>query len=704
MQKCKRKDFLLTIICDTSRIIVKDIDGHIDEKKSLEFLYYAIDNLYLETLIGFTGTLDFKEQIISIPNEKFERNVLFGTTRNIAVAINQGESNRSVSDALATSTVTEIKNNLILMSWAQRVKAIDFLNSPFESISYESGKNGCIFITSIDINLDDQNARNSPLQYTSNLVKEAFLSHIERVIKYKMECLQNQPGSAFILAIMAEEWRFSYENDYDDFVPVRNRIQSLLKNYAELTGVILFTKDIYLGKYIENSFALHPVKLEDLVKNNIIDKHVEPLITHDRKIDLSNLDCTDKVNRIRELLSIESYLESHDDGTSSSYARDDREELLENIRIFLNEKSINQTILNELDPIIKKYCFLKTDIEELGTREDLITDSRIFALGNIPLRAYASACQVLLTRHNPTTQNIELSLSLFKDTSSYVRQHVCKELEALYEIIPEKALELANQYCSDNKYVRWHLRFFLVYLYHKNRKQTLRLLVSIITLYGSKTFVGEGESTLPRFAVKAITQTSIQGLDSEYEDIFVNLITNDDYNMDIKKEVIASMRDEKFISDSELSNRVISYYQILLQNKSIEIKAHVEFFLLHQLVVKNISLFPRIRKLLGGISAIKYPIGISSFDRTYHFMILEYLDKFCLEFPVEAANYLIQIITRNEFLLKLIHVHHILDIIEKLTMKYQEKSFNDSFIKILRKIDSKTYWKASILLEKLESG
>lgn len=120
----------------------------------------------------------------------------------------------------------------IFEQWSKTVNLDDFLNSPFESIDFQSSdiNNGCVYIYSIELNTNDSTLQGSSFFETAKILKDAFLNQIERTIEEKMKIGQYKIDSPFIIAIKAHDWKFRYEFDNDEFIPVRDKIKPIIKN------------------------------------------------------------------------------------------------------------------------------------------------------------------------------------------------------------------------------------------------------------------------------------------------------------------------------------------------------------------------------------------------------------------------------------------------------------------------------------------
>ena len=408
-----------------------------------------------------------------------------------------------------------------------------------------------------------------------------------------------------------------------------------------------------------------------------------------------------KYRRIIELVNKEKDIRTDIDGGLNYYTRQDLEELFNNINEFLGERKIDQDVLSAIDPVIKKYYKYKDKREDgYEERDEPIYESNILILGNVPLRAYAIPCQLRITWHSPTLENNSISKSLTNDSNSYVRESVCKELAFLYEIDPNYTTELAKVFCYDNKYVRWYLRIFLNYLVHKDRKSALEIFLIIIETYGKKELVGQGEDVLLRYTVSVVTQIALLIEESDYLKLLEEMIMNREYNVQVKKEIVFTLRDDRFIGDQSLTERIIYYLHRLLTYNLIDVKAHVEFFFLYHLIQKNISLLPKTIPLLDEISKIKYPVPILTYDHTFHFTLLEYIEKFFESFPDTASVYFLRTLDQNEFLINSLETEVIIKILIKIFNSNLDLQVKRQAKTILDKINSESYWQVRDLKEK----
>jgi len=239
----------------------------------------------------------------------------------------------------------------------------------------------------------------------------------------------------------------------------------------------------------------------------------------------------------------------------------------------------------------------------------------------------------------------------------------------------------------------------------KDSNKALNLFRIILKRYGKINYPHghADESSLINYVVTFIIESFLLKQQKGYKELFDELINNRNYSEYIKKEIIYTIRQEKFISNSNILDKTIEICLKLFSEGSNKVKEDVEFFFLYNLIQTNTSLYPKIKKLLDEIANIKYSNPILSYSNTYHFTILNYLDKFCNEFPEDAASYLIRILLLNDFLINSMMTSIILKILEKLLIDNTIGSMQrNKLIEILNKINDPRYWEVEEIRRKLK--
>jgi hypothetical protein len=171
-----------------------------------------------------------------------------------------------------------ISDKGILGLWTQKVRMRDFCNSPFLTVSFsERDDNGCAEIQRREVDSNDPSLKEHELLRTSEAVRPAFLNHINRALAEKVRCEQYEKGKPIIIGIRAQIWIYDLE-DYDDFVKLRDSVQSELSKYNGISGVILYNDQLYYGRYIENCLANQETRVPalELEDTGIIHKYINP--------------------------------------------------------------------------------------------------------------------------------------------------------------------------------------------------------------------------------------------------------------------------------------------------------------------------------------------------------------------------------------------------------------------------------------------
>jgi hypothetical protein len=260
VHKCQKRNYYVLIYFDTSDLI-HDEKGNIDEEYSKIFLHRQVDRLFLSDLAGYNAKIEFNHPFLD-------------TLDNIEYV-----SDLACHPFLPVNLSNIISDKGILGLWAKKVRMRDFYNSPFVAVSFfERDDNGCAEIQRREFDSSDPSLKGHELLRTSEAVRPAFLNHINRALTEKVRCEQYEKGKPTIIGIRAKNWRYILE-DYDDFVKLRDSVQSQLSKYNEISGVILYNDQLYYGRYIENCLAnqettrVPAVELEDA---GIIHKYISP--------------------------------------------------------------------------------------------------------------------------------------------------------------------------------------------------------------------------------------------------------------------------------------------------------------------------------------------------------------------------------------------------------------------------------------------
>jgi hypothetical protein len=257
LEKSRSKNFLVNIHLELNHL-VKAGSGRIDETGSKLHLRSWSDRLYLHELIGCCGRIQF-ERHSTIDNEEY---VIDLTKPRLNSYIPLG-NNKELCDM--------ITNQKLVNEWARKVKIDDFSKSIFLSASYRNynpvssdGRRGsCVVISTPEVDSDDPGLFFDPIMETSRLVKQAILDRVDSTIWLKYRKQQFEEGKPIVIGIEVNEWRLNFEEEYKEFLELKEVIQNDLKRYTDISGVIIFSSDLYNGRYIENKIANSAIEITE---------------------------------------------------------------------------------------------------------------------------------------------------------------------------------------------------------------------------------------------------------------------------------------------------------------------------------------------------------------------------------------------------------------------------------------------------------
>jgi hypothetical protein len=249
--KSQSKNFYLNIHFKL-RHLLKDNKGHIDEESSKSYLKSWSDRLYLHELVGCSGRIEFERHL---------------PTNNEIYVIDLAKPRYDLYIPLNKRLCDMIASQRLVNEWANKVKIDDFSKSIFLSASYGIGQAGkCVYVTTPEIDTNDPDLLYfDPIMETSRLVKQAFVDHINRSVKSKNKEEQLEEGKPVIIAIKTKEWRLNFEEEHKKFLEIKEAIQNEMKQFSDISGVIIFRSDLYLynGRYIENMIANSNIQITE---------------------------------------------------------------------------------------------------------------------------------------------------------------------------------------------------------------------------------------------------------------------------------------------------------------------------------------------------------------------------------------------------------------------------------------------------------
>jgi hypothetical protein len=141
----------------------------------------------------------------------------------------------------------------------------------------------------------------------------------------------------------------------------------------------------------------------------------------------------------------------------------------------------------------------------------------------------------------------------------------------------------------------------------------------------------------------------------------------------VKQSIILTLKQERFLLHDNYRDRAIDIFTKLIENASTDFREFVYFHILYTLRKKGNSLYPSVKKFLEFASNHRYKKSLLG----YGLQILDYLNQFWLEFPEEAALYLIVVFRFNPYLsYDVSHTSTIADLLKKILIDNKGKISN----------------------------
>jgi hypothetical protein len=324
-----------------------------------------------------------------------------------------------VIDNGARLSEVDDKNINTLRKWLEKIRDVDVDSILFDRIilADNNENHDCVMFNSIDGIEYYTEISTTKFFKPSDKFYKILINRIQNSIKYKVCEGQYEDGLPFIIAIRAPDWHFEYENNYEDFIPIHNQIERYIKNFDQVSGVWLYTNNLYDGRYIENPGALKQIQLSE---KKLIDVEIlkptnhRPYITYDKKIDFANLDFTEKTLRLNQILELEPNFDLRKDDFEHRYARSDLIELFENIILYLKEKELDHNMLIRIEQVIYKYIDYREDHESDYKDSNIMFEEKV-EVGTEPIRSVATSALSLLIRHVRKETHLTKIMKLSKD-------------------------------------------------------------------------------------------------------------------------------------------------------------------------------------------------------------------------------------------------------------------------------------------------
>jgi len=383
--------------------------------------------------------------------------------------------------------------------------------------------------------------------------------------------------------------------------------------------------------------------------------------------------------------------------------KSDKISFLENIESFLNinKEKMKKDILNQLEPIIEKFCNDSDpdpNKNDFGMEKDQFSSSSLLTYSTV--RATAAACQLRLTYHKPSPDNIELCKKLSDDKSSLVREDVARNLRYLSASAFPASFEIAKKFQSDNHRILFYLTDYMLFITGAHPDESFYFCKLFLDTRGKEELKDNRDYVIDTVTTITI-QMALKKKNQKFVELFNKILEDDTYNYVVKHTIAFRCKDESILFDDSLKTDVLHIYEKLFESPNRDVRNDADFFLLNVITREKKSFLPEIKPLLEKISKLEYDAASDDFLRLN---IINYLEEFWKDIPEDAVNYLCTIYLKNTKLTS--HFHKSRD-----TIKILDEMFDSSLIsrESKKRLISvlmefvKTGWpEANLVLKKLE--
>ncbi|CAN5515591.1 hypothetical protein BH18THE2_BH18THE2_22240 [soil metagenome] len=622
-EKCSTCNIIIRI--DTSKLCINQ-EKQIDVERSRKYLLSYFNKLNILNLIKSKISIDFEylRRLVPIegsPSDRKASKALENIPYHTIFTFDENDS------PLQPSNISE---------WLDKIAIKDLVLCPFDSIGITKNQDtSCVSISPIDVYFEGKHS-SVPGAAASEMNKKAFIDQIKGALGAKGNREQWKRGHPAIIVLDTYNWHFEFF-EYEGFLSLRKPIEEELKKYPDISGAILFHEiifgkehyEFYDGRYIQNKDCKSSLRVtaEELQEAHIIRRYNDPLITYDKKVDFQSLDDKQQVHRLMDLINLESNLTWEDD----------KIELLKTIELFLCKNGADKELITKLEPLIRKYC---NDPNANGVDASVIVGKvDLGPLTPISIRALAASCQLKITKHNPTAENINFSVKLYDDSNTLIREAVCSNLKFLSEADFEAALKIAKQILDDNWRVRFHLGKYLQYITKEHEEEALELIKEIVEKFKIQDPQAREKDTALEIGLRILTHKALRLKAPEFKN-YLKIILNDlSYPDDVKKIIAYTCKEDKLLFNKNLFDTVLEVYIKLIEHPSVKVYEYASFHLFYNIKQRGEPYYEKMKPVLDILSRKSYE---PSFPFCKSANMILYLRAFCRQIPVEDTIHFLE--------------------------------------------------------------
>ena len=242
-----------------------------------------------------------------------------------------------------------------------------------------------------------------------------------------------------------------------------------------------------------------------------------------------------------------------------------------------------------------------------------------------------ASCQLKITKHNPTAENINFSAKLYDDSNTLVREAVCSNLKYLSEADFQVAFVIAKRVLDDNWRVRFYFGKYLQHILNEHEDEAFELLKEVIEKVKRYEAKQETDTAL-EIAVCILTHKALRFKSQKFRKYFDIILNDASYPVEVKRIISFNCKVDRLLFDQKLFDEVIKVYTTLVKSLLPSVYEYAALHLLYSIKKKGEPYYEKIKPLLEILSKKSYdpsfPLGESA-------EIIIYLRAFCRQIPTE---------------------------------------------------------------------
>jgi hypothetical protein len=248
------------------------------------------------------------------------------------------------------------------------------------------------------------------------------------------------------------------------------------------------------------------------------------------------------------------------------------------------------------------------------------------------IRPLAASCQLKITKHNPSVENINFSIKLYTDSNTLIREAVCSNLKYLSEVDFQAAFKIAKQVIGDNWRVRYYLGKYLQCIINEHEDEAFELIEEIVEKFKRQDTRLREKDVALEIAVHILTYKALRFKAQRFRKYFDTILNDASYPVEVKRIIALTCKEDSLLFDKNLFDEVIEVYTTLVKSPLPTVYEHAALHLFCNIQQKGEPYYEKIKPLLEILSKKRYDPSFPFWESAE---VIIYLRAFCRQIPVE---------------------------------------------------------------------